>query len=111
MVIISTTSMKLTIGILVSPCRLSICPSVDNIMSALYLPQYYPDPFHIHTSYQPTADGVSDANLFFTFQNLNFCQIFLLHDFVHYVLASCGCQVICQKWMVQLTWDKKIYMN
>ena len=41
--------------ILVSPCpsvRLSVCPSVDSIVSALYLQQYSYDPFHIWTSYQ-----------------------------------------------------------
>ena len=47
-------------GILVSPCpsvRLSVrpvCPSVDRIVSALYLQQYSSDPFHICTSYQAT---------------------------------------------------------
>ena len=42
-------------GILVSPCpfvRPSVCPSVDRIMSALYLQQYSSDAFHICTSYQ-----------------------------------------------------------
>ena len=41
-------------GILVSPCpsvRPSVCPSVDRIVSALYLQQYSSDPFHIYTSY------------------------------------------------------------
>ena len=41
-------------GILVSPC-----PSVDRIVSALYLQQYSSDPFHICTSYQATSEGVS----------------------------------------------------
>ena len=31
--------------------RPSICPSVDGIVSALYLHQYKLDPFHIYTSY------------------------------------------------------------
>ena len=46
------------------PClsvRLSICPSVDRIMSALYRQQYSSDPFHISTSYQATSEGVSHA--------------------------------------------------
>ena len=34
--------------------RLSVCPSVDRIVSALYLQQYSSDPFHICTSYQAT---------------------------------------------------------
>ena len=44
-------------GILVSPCS-SVCPSVDKIVSALYLLQYSPDPFNIYTSYQATSEGV-----------------------------------------------------
>ena len=59
-------STKLKGGIVVSPCpsvclpiRLSVCPSVDRIVSALYLSQYLPDPFHIYTSYQTTAEGMS----------------------------------------------------
>ena len=39
--------------------HLSICSSVDRIVSALYLLQYSPDPFHIYTSYQATSEGVS----------------------------------------------------
>ena len=39
--------------------RLSVCPSVDRIVSALYLQQYSSDLFHIYTSYQATSEGVS----------------------------------------------------
>ena len=39
--------------------RLSVCPSVDRIVSALYLQQYSSDPFHICTSYQATSEDVS----------------------------------------------------
>ena len=39
--------------------RLSVFPSVDRIVSALYLQQYLSDPFHICTSYQTTLEGVS----------------------------------------------------
>ena len=38
--------------ILVSPC-----PSVDRIVSALYLQQYSSDPFHVCTSYEATSEG------------------------------------------------------
>ena len=38
--------------------RLSVCPSVERIVSALYLQQYSSDPFHICTSYQATSEGV-----------------------------------------------------
>ena len=41
------------------PVHLSVCPSVDRIVSALYLQQYSSDPFHICTSYQATSEGVS----------------------------------------------------
>ena len=37
---------------------LSVCPSVDRIVSALYLQQYSSDPFHICTSYQATSEGL-----------------------------------------------------
>ena len=37
---------------------LSVCPSVDRIVYALYLQQYMWDPFHISTSYQATWEGV-----------------------------------------------------
>ena len=39
--------------------RPSVCPSVDRIVSALYLQEYSSDPFHICTSYQATSEGVS----------------------------------------------------
>ena len=56
---------------MVSPCP-SVCPSirpsvhlsVDRIVSALYLLQYSPDPFHIYTSYQATLEGVSRVKCF-----------------------------------------------
>ena len=62
-------------GILVSPCpsvRLSICPSVDGIVSALYLQQYSLDPFHICTSYQATSEGVSRVMPVSKLKNLQF---------------------------------------
>ena len=50
---------------------LSVCPS------ALYLPQYLPDPFHFYISYQPTSDGVSRVKCFFNCK-LNLCRFLLL---------------------------------
>ena len=38
--------------------HLSVRPSVDGIMSALYLQQYSLDPFHIYRSYQTTSESV-----------------------------------------------------
>ena len=45
--------------------RPSVHPSVDRIVSAVYLLQYLPDPFHIYTSYQATSEGVSCVKFFF----------------------------------------------
>ena len=44
--------------------RQCVCPSVDRIVSALYLLQYSPDPFHIYTSCQATSDSVSRGKFF-----------------------------------------------
>ena len=62
--------------------RLSVCPSVDRIVSALYLQQYSSDPFHICTSYQATSEGVSRV----------FWRIFLIcnFDFVFFWLVVFG---------------------
>ena len=57
-------------GILVSSCpsvRLSVCPSVDRIVSALYLQQYPSDPFYIYTSYLAASEGVSSVKFISNF--------------------------------------------
>ena len=41
--------------------RLSVCPSVDRIVSALYLLQYSLGQFDICTSHQATSEGVSNV--------------------------------------------------
>ena len=56
-IIIPPASTKLKGGY--TGITLSVCPSVDRIVSALYLQQYPSDPFHICTSYQATSEGVS----------------------------------------------------
>ena len=94
-------------GILVSPCpsacpsgRPSVCPSVDRIVSAPYIQQYSPDPFHIYTSYQATLDGVSHVKLFF--QNLkirNFGIFFLICNF-DFVLFWPGIQYEPIVWVI-----------
>ena len=53
-------------GILVSAC-LSVHPSVDRIVSVLYLQQYFLDPFHAYISYQATPEGVSHGKIFAIF--------------------------------------------
>ena len=63
-------------GILVSPCQ-SVCPSImDEIVSALYLPQYSLDPFHFYTSYQPTSEAVSCVELFLNSKIWMFAECF-----------------------------------
>ena len=64
---------------------LSVYPSVDRIVSALYLKQYSSDPFHICTSYQATLEGVSRIMFVSKFMNLNFCEFF---KFVTLTLSS-----------------------
>ena len=66
-------------GILVSPfpsVRPSICPSVDRILSALYLQQYLPDPFLMYTSYQATSECVLQVMVLLKFKNWNFGKFF-----------------------------------
>ena len=64
---------------------LSVCPSVDRIVSALYLQQYTSDPFHICTSYQATSEGVSRVISVSIFKNAKFWRIF---KFVTLTLSS-----------------------
>ena len=55
--------------------RLSVSPSVDRIVSALYLQQYSSDPFHICTSYQATSEGVSRVMFVSNLKTFKFWQI------------------------------------
>ena len=61
-------------GFTLSVC-LSVCPSVDIIVSALYLQQYSSDPFHICTSYQATSEGVSRVTFVSKCSELKFWRI------------------------------------
>ena len=63
----------------------SVRPSLDGIMSALYLQQYLLDPFHIYRAYQPTPEGVSRVKVgffFFKIPKLEFLAIFLKVDYL-----------------------------
>ena len=53
-------------GLQVSPC-----PSVDRIVSTLYLLQYTLDPFHIYTPYRATSEDLA-LKQFSKFKNLKF---------------------------------------
>ena len=61
------------------------CPSVDRIVSALYLQQYSLDPFHICTSYQATSEGVSHVKFVSKWKIWNFDNFFI---FVTLTLSS-----------------------
>ena len=75
-IFIPPTSMKLKGGytgfmLFVRPC---LRPSLDGIVSALYLRQYLLDSYPIYSSHQATSKSVSCVKLFAKLQNLNFCQ-------------------------------------
>ena len=61
-----------------------VCPSVDRIVSGVYLPQYWPHSFHIYTAYQQTSESVLWFECCETFQNLNFRNFF---KFAHFTLS------------------------
>ena len=55
--------------------RLSVCPSVDRIVSALYFQQYLLDPFHICTPHHAIWESVSCVMYVSKFWKLKFLQI------------------------------------
>ena len=78
---------------------LSVCPSVDRIVSALYLQQYSLDPFHICTSYQATSEGVSRVMPVSKFKNLKFWRIFKICNF-DFVIFWLGIQYDSMVWVI-----------
>ena len=54
---------------------LSVCPSVDRIVSDLYLQQYSSDAFHICTSNQATSEVLLCVMVVSKFKNLKFWRI------------------------------------
>ena len=92
-----------------SSIRLSVRPSVHlsvrgQIFSALYLPQYLPDPFHICTSYQATSEGVSHVKFIVKFQNLIFWQFFGTCNF-DFVLLWHGMWYESIVWVIMGRWE------
>ena len=79
---------------------LSVCPSVDRIVSALCLQQYLLDQFHICTSYQATSDGVSCVMSISKLKKLKFWPILLI-DFVFIWL---GIQYDSIEWVIMRQW-------
>ena len=72
-------------GFTLSVCpsvRLSICLSVDRVVSALYLQQYLLDPFHICISYQAILEGVLREMFVSKCKKLNFGAFFKFVTFV-----------------------------
>ena len=55
--------------------RPSVCPSVQYPISALWPLHFWLGPFHIHTSYQATSEGVLRIKCLAKFQNLNFWKL------------------------------------
>ena len=78
---------------------LSVCPSVDRIVSALYLQQYSSDPFHICTSYQATSEGVSRVMPVSKLKNLKFWRIFEICNF-DFVIFWLGIQYDSMVWVI-----------
>ena len=66
--------------------RLSICLSMDRIVSALYLIQNLLDPFHICTPYYATAEGVLCVMFLFKIQKLK-----SFGKFVKFVALTLSC--------------------
>ena len=78
---------------------LSVCLSVDRIVSALYLQQYSSDPFHICTSYQATSEGVWRVMPVSKFNNLKFWRIFKICNF-DFVIFWLGIQYDSMVWVI-----------
>ena len=74
----------------------SVRLSVDRIVSALYLPQYSLDPFHIYKSYEAISEGVIYVMLYAKFQNLNFWQLFKICNW----LGIQGIQYESKAWVI-----------
>ena len=81
-------STNLKVGILVT---MSVCASVDRIVSALYFLQYWPDLFHNYTSYQTTSKVVYSVKFLSKLKNLKFWQILETCNF-DFVLFWLGIQ-------------------
>ena len=96
-VIIPPASMKLKGGY--TGITLSVCPSVDRIVSALCLQQYSLDPFHICTSYQTTSEGVSRVMPLSKFKSLKFWGIFKIFNF-DFVFFWLGIQYDSMVWVI-----------
>ena len=78
---------------------LSVCPSVDRIVSALYLQQYSLDLFHICASYQATSEGVSRVMPVSKFKHLKFWRIFKICNF-DFVFFWLGIQYDSLVWVI-----------
>ena len=96
-VVIPLASTKLKGGY--TGITLSVCPSVDRIVSALYLQQYSSDPFHICTSYQATSEGVWRVMPVSKFKNLKFWWIFEICIFA-FVFFWLGIQYDSMVWVI-----------
>ena len=87
-IFIPPTSTKLKGGY--AGFTLSVCPSVDRIVSALYLQQYLPD---------PTSEGVLLVMFVSKFKNLKFWQILWIYNF-DFVFFWLGIQYESTVWVI-----------
>ena len=78
---------------------LSVCLSVDRIVSALYLQQYSLDPFLICTSYQAASECVSRVMSVSKYWNLKFWRIFKICNF-DFVFFWLGIQYDSMVWVI-----------
>ena len=78
-IIIPTASTKLKA--VYTGFTLSVCPSVDKIVSALYLQLYSSDPFHVSTSYLATSECDSLVTFVLKFRNFKIWQILQICNF------------------------------
>ena len=91
--------------ILVSPCP-SVRPFVDRVVSALYLPQYSPDPFYFYTSYQSTLEGVLHIKVFQNWKIWSFGKFF---KFVNLTLSCFDFGSNMNWWIVWVIMGRRGY--
>ena len=90
-------------GITYTGITLSVSPSVERIVPALYLQQYSSDPFHICTSYQATSEGVSRVTPVSKLKNLKLWQFFFICNF-DFVFFWLGIQYDSMVWVFMRRW-------
>ena len=79
---------------------LSVCPSVDRIVSNLYLQQYSSDPFNICASYQATSESVACNGCFKMIKKVEtFGEFFKFYNF-DFIFFWLGIQYDSMVWVL-----------